>query len=77
MSCVNKIKGKRFPSTNSMELTADFTKVSAQEASTSLEADAMPDQWKKISKMRITSFQPQLVYCPVDEAIVKKRREDK
>ena len=49
-TCINNIKGKRFPSTNSTELTADFTKVSVQEAPSSREAYEMPGNWKNLKE---------------------------
>jgi len=78
MNCISKIRsGSRFPSTAPQLLQANFTNISTDEAPTSLEADAAPGSWKEISKMKATTFKPQLLYSPVDEAIVKKRREEK
>jgi len=78
MNCISKIRsGSRFPSTAPQLLLANFTNVSTDEAPTSLEADAAPNLWKEISKMKTTMFKPQLLYSTVDEAIVKKRREEK
>ena len=78
MNCISKIRsGSRFPSTAPQLLLANFTNVDTDEAPTSLEADAAPNLWKEISKMKATMYKPQLLYSTVDEAIVKKRREEK
>ena len=82
MNCINKIKGQRFPSTSPTELAADYTKVSVQEAPTSIEADTIPSEWKKLTKemkntIKRTRYKPSLLYETVDEATVKKRREEK
>lgn len=79
MNCISKIRTFqiRFPSTAPQLLLANFTNVGTDEAPTSLEADAAPNLWKEISKMKATMCKPQLLYSTVDEAIVKKRREEK
>jgi hypothetical protein len=47
-ACIRKVTGLRFPSTSSLVLEASMTKVSAQEAQNSKEAQMKPGEWKNV-----------------------------